>query len=489
MKHSIFFRVDGGPTIGLGHLVRSMALADMLKDDYAITFASKEAPDSIIDTIIKAGFEFIKIAAEDDFFKTLHNAIVVLDGYGFDKEYQLRLRGLGCKVACIDDLHDKPFAADIIINHLPDAKPEDYDALPDTQFALGLGYALLRPAFLEAAKKSRIKQNHLRNVFICFGGADPSNLTLKALKAVVSFESFSNISVVTGASYMHIETLQELVLSDNRIYLHSDVSEEQMCTLMEESDLAIIPSSSILLEAIACGLEVITCYYVDNQERFHEAITKRGIVSAGLADGSYDKKLVDLISKYSTENISEAIRKEFLGIRSRYNSKFNEFKDGSQSVSVDEIDLKIATSEDTAITFTWASDPAIRAYSFNASPITKEVHEEWFILKVKDPKCIYFIARYKNIPVGSIRYDLIGNEAILSFLVSSNFQKMGIGKILLIKGFDAMRKNPWGVKKIVGYVMKSNIPSMKSFCATGYMLEDIGEEKVKFIKKYDEQVI
>ena len=36
-KRKIFFRADAGPEIGYGHYIRSLALADMLKQDFDCT--------------------------------------------------------------------------------------------------------------------------------------------------------------------------------------------------------------------------------------------------------------------------------------------------------------------------------------------------------------------------------------------------------------------------------------------------------------------
>ncbi|MDR1895166.1 MAG: UDP-2,4-diacetamido-2,4,6-trideoxy-beta-L-altropyranose hydrolase, partial [Prevotellaceae bacterium] len=39
MKRKIIFRADAGLNIGYGHFIRSLALADMLKNDFDILFA------------------------------------------------------------------------------------------------------------------------------------------------------------------------------------------------------------------------------------------------------------------------------------------------------------------------------------------------------------------------------------------------------------------------------------------------------------------
>lgn len=313
MKDKIFIRVDGGASTGLGHLVRSMALAEMLKEKYKFDFFCREAPESIAEKIKAAGFGFIRITDEEEFFERAKVIVVILDGYEFKTEYQKRLKDQECTVVCIDDMHEGEFFADLIINHAPGIKPNDYIAQPYTKFALGLEYALLRPAFLEAAKLKKVPRPS-ENLFICFGGADPENLTLKALKAASNLDCFKKINVVTGASYLHGETLKEY--SNEKISFHSDLDENAMCSIMLECDVAVVPSSSILLESIACGLKVVTCYYVDNQKDFHTEIVKLGIKTVGKVDEDYKERLKHILTDihdFSTNNS----KKNFVGVDGR----------------------------------------------------------------------------------------------------------------------------------------------------------------------------
>lgn len=316
MKDKIFFRADGGASTGLGHLVRSMALAQMLKEKYKIDFYCKEAPESIEEKIKAAGFGFIRIADDEEFFARAKVIVVILDGYGFKAEYQKRLKDQGCTVVCIDDMHEGEFFADLIINHAPGIKPEDYKAQPYTKFALGLEYALLRPAFLEAAKQPSIEKP-VENLFICFGGADPENLTLQALEAAKEAGVFKSINVVTGAAYIHGKMLSQYA-GDN-INFYSDLDEMQMCAVMQASDVAIVPSSSILLESLACGLKVITCYYVDNQQDFHNEIVKLGVKSVGKVDKEYKDKLKQII--IHSDISCNDLKSRFVGVEGRLTFK------------------------------------------------------------------------------------------------------------------------------------------------------------------------
>ena len=279
----IFIRADGSREIGLGHLVRSLSLAHMLKDDFNIRFISKEIPESIRSEISNSGFQSEIIESEALFFedKIHKDAVVVLDGYHFDEAYQNQIKNAGCKLVCIDDVFDRKFAADLIINHAPGVVEENYDARPETIFALGPDYALLRPAFLKAAK-NKLAASRRDTLFICFGGADIQNKTKVALEAALNFGEFKKIIIITGSAYSYLKELMPLVENYTNIEHHHSAGEKEMVRLMTEAEAAIVPASGILFEALAAGNKVISGTYTDNQIRVYNGFKKLGaILDAG----------------------------------------------------------------------------------------------------------------------------------------------------------------------------------------------------------------
>lgn len=265
MKAEIFIRADGNSQIGLGHLVRCLALANMLKTEFDITFFCKEIPTQIIEELKENQFTFKQIVEETEFIEEIKkDIIVVIDGYHFDTNYQKQIKARDAKLVCIDDVHDKEFYADLIINHAPGITPAAYKAQPFTKFALGHEYALLRPAFLEQAKQKR-RIEKIETVLICFGGSDYLNLTEKSLKVITSFKQVKKIIVITGAAYQQTQSLLELFEKDNRIAHFHSLNADEMLQIMLETDLAIVPASGILFEVLAAGCIVITGSYVDNQ--------------------------------------------------------------------------------------------------------------------------------------------------------------------------------------------------------------------------------
>jgi len=275
MSSDIFFRNDSNATIGLGHLVRSLALAQMLKDDFNVIFACQDIPENMVTVIKEKGFSCLRIVNEAQFFSQIKfGDIVVLDGYQFDTEYQKIIKSSGCKLVCIDDLHNQEFFADLIINHSPGVLPQDYLAQTYTKFALGLEYALIRPKFLEQAKLERTIEK-LDTIFICFGGSDPNNFTLKILKVVLGFERFKKVLVVTGSEYQSTECIKAIVDTDSRVEHFQNVGETQMLSIMLRAEFAIVPASSISIEILHVGLILFTGITIDNQKNIYAGLIKR----------------------------------------------------------------------------------------------------------------------------------------------------------------------------------------------------------------------
>jgi len=272
MKPKIYIRSDGNSEIGLGHVIRCLALAEMLKEDFSCIFVTRFLTDYINAETRKICDDIIILPESDDHFDAFlsilsGDEIVVLDNYFFDTDYQKAIKNKGCKLICIDDMHDKHFVADIVINHAPGVLESDYSVESYTKCLLGTKYALLRIPFLYLAKRSK-KYNMANKAFVCFGGGNYNNIAKRVVERLLSFKFIDKIFIVTGGAYIHIDNLQILSeLHSDKIFLYSDINAEQIVEILTNSDFAIVPSSSILWECMAAKLPVITGYYVDNQKR------------------------------------------------------------------------------------------------------------------------------------------------------------------------------------------------------------------------------
>lgn len=475
MKYKTYIRTDGGSTIGLGHLVRCIALAQMLKENFDIHFICKEVPDNIEAEIHKCGFLLNKIQEEESFFELLSGReFVILDHYGLGSDYQQIIKKNGSKLICIDDLHDRQFFADLIINHAPGVEVGNYHAQPYTRIALGLEYALLRPSFLEAAKHSR-NIGQIETVLICFGGSDPNNLTQSTLETVMKLNQFHKIIVITGTAYNFQEHLETFNNFSKVVEYHHAIGEQQMAKLMLKADVAIVPASGIMLEALSTGCIIVSGMYMDNQKFLFSAFKDLNIlISAAdfstknlkIALGSVRKMKSKLIDGLSGKRI---LKKFILLLNEQYCT------------------IRIATKNDLQQTFQWASNPKIRAFAFSQNKIGIEEHENWFLNRITANNCYYLIFEVENQSAGSIRFDKIDNQAIISYLLDPEFHGKGLSSVLIKMGIEWLcNKKDKSIKEIIGDVLKCNVASIKAFENLNFSSETVNSKTLRFKKAINE---
>ena len=278
MKKIIYFRADGNNHIGLGHVIRSLALADMLKDKFECVFVTRFLSEYIIEEIEKSCSSHIKLKEEDndhfEEFLTLiqKENIVVLDNYFFNTEYQKKIKDIGCKLVCIDDMHDKHYVSDVVINHAPGLRENQFSKESYTKLCLGLDYALLRKPFLNVTPRKRTEQ---KRSLVFIGGADKHNITTNIVSLLEDVKFVKIIDVIIGSSFLFVKELENVInKSKKEINIFSNLSSGDIVERMDIADFGILPASSVSLEAISLGMPFMVGYYADNQQEYYYTLTK-----------------------------------------------------------------------------------------------------------------------------------------------------------------------------------------------------------------------
>jgi len=146
--------------------------------------------------------------------------------------------------------------------------------------------------------------------------------------------------------------------------------------------------------------------------------------------------------------------------------------------------LRPATIADTELTFGYASDEAIRRYSFTGSNITYEGHVKWFHSKLSDPNCYYFIFEKNKKPIGTIRLDIkVEGIAMISYLIDSAFHGLGYGKWMLAGCMEYIKDQKLPISQLTGEVLKANIASVKVFEKLNFRVCDEDAQSLTFIKE------
>lgn len=274
-KCKIYFRAEAGPEIGYGHYIRSLALADMLKQDFDCTMFTQMPTDYQLHEA-EPICPVVALPNDDRKFNIFLNhligdEIVVLDNYFFTTDYQRQIKAKGCKLVCIDDMHDKHYVADVVINHgCIDASL--FDVEPYTRSCLGMDYALLRRPFWNISRQQKREPN---TYAICFGGADSYNLTYAYAKTITNLYPESFVIAIVGDSYKYEDSLFKLP----KVEIRKRLSATEMANLFSSIENVICSASTTCFEALACGAKVYSGWYVDNQTEIYKTLCERGVIT------------------------------------------------------------------------------------------------------------------------------------------------------------------------------------------------------------------
>ncbi|WP_375444000.1 UDP-2,4-diacetamido-2,4,6-trideoxy-beta-L-altropyranose hydrolase [uncultured Fibrella sp.] len=282
----IIFRADGTSQTGMGHIMRSLALAEMLsppddsdKPGFDRHFAIRQPSEAVLKTVAKLGIPVIALQTNelDEFLRHVTaDDVVVLDGYAFDEAFQQAVRKQTHKLVFIDDLMLGKQVADVVINHAGDVTPADYQTEPYTKLLLGAGYALVNPAFRQKAQP----KDGENKAFVNMGGADPHNVSREVVELLLTQNAELRVTVVLGSANPHADTFADL--PKDRLSIQQNLSPKQMARAIGGSGLSIVAASTIAYEVATVSRPMIIIQTADNQSRLVSFMRDRHLTLGAL---------------------------------------------------------------------------------------------------------------------------------------------------------------------------------------------------------------
>lgn len=292
---NLLIRADASTDIGIGHVMRCLALAQAWLDAGGhATFALASGADELGNRIRTEGVGVSRIDAppgsQDDVLQTLklRNETkanwLVLDGYQFAQEYRRELENSGLHLLLIDDHGDcAPYRSEIVVNVNPQASDAMYaESQLKTRFLVGPKYALLRREFLAVSGARTKVAESAQRILLTFGGSDADNVTLQVLRALEKVRGLQlQITVIVGATNPNRASLEtEIMRSFHVTKLLSDVG--NMPQLMSESDLAITAGGATCQELAFLQVPMFLITIAENHEKTVEAYARaNAAITAG----------------------------------------------------------------------------------------------------------------------------------------------------------------------------------------------------------------
>jgi len=276
-------RTDGNPSIGTGHIMRCLSLADAIqKCKENIVFVTVDS--SAKDIVEQRGYECIILQTkynrlEDElpillpWLKKFRPNCVLLDSYFVTSNYMKTVQR-EVPLIYMDDLNTFDYPADLVINYMLYAKQFVYP--PNKRYLLGPKYALLRKEFQDVPKRTEF--GLVRHVLVSAGGADPGRVTLECIRYLLEHEKSGDFvyHIILGSMNQDTTAIENLSEGQGQIVLHRQITD--MCSLMQVCDVAISAGGTTLFELCACGVPTVTYVLADNQMMNAAAFAEAGLM-------------------------------------------------------------------------------------------------------------------------------------------------------------------------------------------------------------------
>jgi len=497
MSLNVIFRADASRLSGSGHVMRCLTLAEQLRGRGArVGFVCREHPGHLIDLIEAKGYPVTRLpcppggrarAAGEvahaawleaswnqdaaDTIAALQGARpswLIVDHYALDHHWEQELRPCVEQIMVIDDLADRRHDCDLLLDqNLSPALETRYDGLVGArcQKLLGPKYALLRPEFAEARKTLGERSGTLRRVLVFFGGVDQDNETERALLALTGIpERRFEIDVVVGSGNPlkgHIEAVCAKLAG---VRFHCQV--DNMAQLMAAADLAVGAGGSTTWERCALGLPALVTALAENQRELAQEGARQGLF---FYLGEASRVAPDALSSGLRFALASPETLRF------YAANCLKAVDGRGADRVASrllpvpLELRRASLEDCDSVYRWRNAEETRRFIFDGEPIALEAHRDWYRRTLENPARVLLIGESGAKPVGVLRYDFSGEEALISVYLVPGGQGRGVGSQLIRCGSRWIREHQPQIKVIQAQIFPQNAASLRAFESAGYL--------------------
>ncbi len=265
-KPRVFIRADGNSRIGLGHIMRTGALAGALQK------LGAEAIYLSRDPAFVSAYECVHIppdlplVSEPEWFAQLlaseNAAALVVDHYGFDQPLLDQVFAIpGIASLIIDDMNLYTYESTLLLNQ--NAYAPDLIIKGRAETMLGSEYIMIRDEFTGLHRRQA--RPIPENVLITMGAADPQCYTQKLLEMLPSYQDFSKYKwhVIIGPAFAHGEQIRAAAAALTEVILHANPAAVK--DLMIFCDISISAAGSSIYELAACGVPSLLVVAGENQ--------------------------------------------------------------------------------------------------------------------------------------------------------------------------------------------------------------------------------
>ncbi|MGF1626154.1 MAG: cytidylyltransferase domain-containing protein [Alphaproteobacteria bacterium] len=287
----VLIRCDGYAAIGLGHVVRCLAIAEALRDRHGLRVVlAVDQGRPAQDLVARQGFKLAEARCDGEceaawidrtLAATGAEALVLDIRTDLPADTVRRWRQRGTVTAVVDDGSPRRLAADLaFFPPVPQLKDLDWSGFSGALF-VGWDYLALRREFARTRRALPAGDGRRLRLLVTMGGSDPAGATAVAIEALAGLAADVAVTVVVGAASLERDRIAALVvthLPGGRLLYGSD----DMPALMAAADLAVIAFGMTAYEAAAVGTPTLAlCLSADHEASARALADEGALVVAG----------------------------------------------------------------------------------------------------------------------------------------------------------------------------------------------------------------
>jgi CMP-N-acetylneuraminic acid synthetase/spore coat polysaccharide biosynthesis predicted glycosyltransferase SpsG len=281
-RRRIVFHVVGDRETGLGHVYRALTLARRLTE-HEVVFAAAKKSALAIETMRNHLCRVFEYDSDPiPLFEELMPDIVVNDILDTEPAMIAAMKQHGWRVVNFEDQGLGLEQADAVINALYEMSH------PAPHVYNGSQYYCLREEFFSATPHP--VRDTVGQILICFGGTDPSGLTLKTIRAAAGLPKDIRLQLILGPGFQEREAVEAALKT---IPQRSDITCDTrvISYYMENSDLMITSGGRTAYEAAAVGVPAVVMCQNHRELQHLFASRYNGFLNLGLGSEVSDDKL------------------------------------------------------------------------------------------------------------------------------------------------------------------------------------------------------
>ncbi len=335
-RTDVTVRVDADSRIGLGHLKRCLSLAHQFRrDGCRVRFVGRQRFGPQIESLAE-GFPVLWLDDGDgarsgaasgelwDAERTVsligaHPAapsVVLVDHYELGELWERRIGQAGHIVVAIDDMRDRRHCAAMVIGSVEglfDPRLNSYAG--EARILAGSQYAIVDREFACSESSSPVNDGESA-VLVCYGGADPTNETIKAVQAIQDAGRdqecrvrLGRIDIVVGHANPRLNEVRACVAVLSRVRIH--VAPESLGPLMRQAGIVLTSAGNTMIEALTMRKPCVVTQTGDNQTMMVDYLLAQGAIrfvgrSESVARGNLAEAIASMLKDYTC--VAEAAR-------------------------------------------------------------------------------------------------------------------------------------------------------------------------------------